>query len=122
MRSRTPEDRLADVSDFILVRVVVLFGCTLASEASASSKTIVDTANGASQSLATSDSNKLELLLSLDVALELIHASRDSLKRVETFAGYPGHYGQRVRDTIEEIFILMLQALNERHITPGFRL
>jgi recyclin-1 len=64
--------------------------------------------------------NKLELLLSLDVALEVIHADRESLKRVETFAGYPGHYGHRVRDTIEEIFILMLQALGEGHLSKGF--
>lgn len=64
--------------------------------------------------------SKLELLLSLDIALELIHADRESLKRVETFAGYPGHYGHRVRDTIEEIFILMLQTLSERHVSTGF--
>ncbi|PPQ73408.1 hypothetical protein CVT24_008502 [Panaeolus cyanescens] len=63
---------------------------------------------------------QLDLLLSLDVALELIHADRESLKRVETFAGYPGHYGHRVRDTIEEIFILLLQALGERHVAKGF--
>ncbi|KII91464.1 hypothetical protein PLICRDRAFT_104834 [Plicaturopsis crispa FD-325 SS-3] len=67
-----------------------------------------------------STSSKLELLLSLDTALELIHASREALKRVETFAGYPGHYGHRVRDTIEELFILLLQAVGERHIGPGF--
>ncbi|KAF8880774.1 exocyst complex component Sec10-domain-containing protein [Infundibulicybe gibba] len=65
--------------------------------------------------------NKLELLLSLDIALELIHADRESLKRVETFSGYPGHYGHRVRDTIEEIFILMLQALGDRHVSVGFK-
>ena len=59
-------------------------------------------------------------MLSLDVAIELIQADREALKRVETFSGYPGHYGHRVRDTIEEIFILMLQALGERHITVGF--
>jgi recyclin-1 len=64
--------------------------------------------------------NKLELLLSLDVALELIHADRDSMKRVETFSGYPGHYGFRVRDTIEELFILLLKALGERHVEKGF--
>ncbi|TFK62641.1 hypothetical protein BDN72DRAFT_889964 [Pluteus cervinus] len=63
---------------------------------------------------------KLDFLLSLDAALELIHADREVLKRVETFAGYPGHYGHRVRDTIEEAFILMLQALGERHIVKGF--
>ncbi|EMD37219.1 hypothetical protein CERSUDRAFT_115114 [Gelatoporia subvermispora B] len=64
--------------------------------------------------------DKLDLLLSLDTALELIHADRESLKRAETFAGYPGQYGHRVRDTIEEIFVLLLQALSERHIRPGF--
>ena len=65
--------------------------------------------------------DNLDLLLSLDVALELIHADRDSLKRAETFSGYPGTYGHRVRDTIEEIFVLMLQALGDRHIKPGFQ-
>ncbi|KAI0799982.1 exocyst complex component Sec10-like protein [Fomes fomentarius] len=65
--------------------------------------------------------DNLDLLLSLDVALELIHADRDSLKRAETFSGYPGSYGHRVRDTIEEIFVLLLQSLGERHIKPGFQ-
>lgn len=63
---------------------------------------------------------QLDTLLSLDIALELIHADREVLKRVETFAGYPGHYGFRVRDTIEEVFILMLQAMGERHVGRGF--
>lgn len=62
----------------------------------------------------------LDLLLSIDVALELIHADRDALKRVDAFAAYPGHYGHKVQDTIEEVFILMLQALAERHLKPGF--
>ena len=62
----------------------------------------------------------LDLFLSLDVALELIHADRESLKRVDAFSTYPGHYGHKVQDTIEEVFILMLQALAERHLKPGF--
>lgn len=66
--------------------------------------------------------DKLQLLVSLDVALELIHADRDALKRTETFASYPGKYGHKVRETIEEIFILMLKAAADRHITPGFRM
>jgi recyclin-1 len=77
-------------------------------------------ANASSTAIAPSPKNKLELLLSLDVALELIHADRDSMKRVETFSGYPGHYGFRVRDTIEELFILLLKALGERHVEKGF--
>ncbi|GBE82527.1 hypothetical protein SCP_0409110 [Sparassis crispa] len=64
--------------------------------------------------------DQLDLLLSLDIALELIHANRESLKRAETFSGYPGQFGHRVRDTIEELFVLLLQALGERHIRPGF--
>lgn len=78
------------------------------------------TKNGTPPKPASEGTNQLELLLSLDVALELIHADREALKRVETFAGYPGHYGHRVRDTIEELFILMLQTLGERHVTKGF--
>ena len=70
---------------------------------------------------ALASANTFELLLSLDIALELIHADREALKRVQTFAAYPGHYGTRVRDTAEEIFVLLLQALAERHLTPGFR-
>lgn len=75
------------------------------------------TKNGSSEDTAA---NQLDLLLSLDVALELIHADREALKRVEAFSGYPGHYGHRVRDTVEELFILMLQTLGERHVTKGF--
>ncbi|KAG6876608.1 hypothetical protein C0993_001953 [Termitomyces sp. T159_Od127] len=71
-------------------------------------------------SASSAPENKLELLLSLDVALEVIHADREALKRVETFAGYPGHYGHRVRDTIEELFILMLGAIGDEHLRKGF--
>jgi recyclin-1 len=66
--------------------------------------------------------DRLQLLVSLDTALELIHADRESLKRAETFAGYPGKYGVKVREAIEEIFILLLQATSDRHIAPGFQM
>lgn len=69
---------------------------------------------------ATFDS--LQLLISLDIALELIHADRESLKRVEIFQRYPGRTGSRVKETIEEVFILLLQAMSNRHIAPGFRI
>lgn len=70
----------------------------------------------------TGSFDRLQLLVSLDTALELIQADRDALKRAETFAKYPGKCGHRVRETIEEIFILMLKAAGDRHIAPGFRL
>ena len=65
--------------------------------------------------------DRLQLLVSLDTALELIHADRESLKRAETFADYPGKYGRRVREAIEEIFVLMLKVAGDKHIAPGFR-
>jgi recyclin-1 len=64
----------------------------------------------------------LQLLISLDTALSLIHADRDALKRVETFQAYPGRTGARVKETIEEVFIMLLQAMSDRHIGPGFRI
>jgi recyclin-1 len=62
----------------------------------------------------------LDHLLSLDTALSLIHASRESLKRAETFAAYPAPMGHRVRDTLAELFVLLLVALEGRHVGPGF--
>lgn len=64
--------------------------------------------------------DRLQLLLSLDVALQLIQADRDCLKRVQTFAKYPGAYGKKVRDALEEVFIVLLQTLGEKHVGPAF--
>lgn len=64
--------------------------------------------------------DNLQLLLSLDVTLELIHAARESLKRLEIFAHYPGTYGVRVRETIEEVAGELLGVLGERHVRSGF--
>ena len=119
--------------------------------------------------------DNLDLFLSLDVALELIHAARDSLKRLESFfppppttsaadsllpssaaarqaqapsstaakshdrraslsvddedgkyiwsiRGFPGQTGIKLRETIQEVFVLLLIALRERHLEPGFNM
>ncbi|TXT05991.1 hypothetical protein VHUM_03752 [Vanrija humicola] len=71
---------------------------------------------------AKDDFDRLQLLVSLDTALELIHADRESLKRTETFGKYPAKTGTKVREAIEEIFILLLKAVGDRHIAPGFRM
>ncbi|GAA5893611.1 Rcy1p [Sporobolomyces salmoneus] len=65
--------------------------------------------------------DRMQLLLSLDVALQLIQADRDCLKRIQTFIRYPGTYGRKVRDAIEEVFIVLLQVLGEKHVVPAFR-
>lgn len=87
-----------------------------------SSSASIATSNGnATSSLSVAPTFEgLQLLISLDTALSLIHADREALKRVETFSGYPGHYGHRVQDTIEEVFILMVQVMGSKHIVPGF--
>ncbi|KAI5480581.1 f-box protein pof6 [Pseudohyphozyma bogoriensis] len=64
--------------------------------------------------------DRMQLLLSLDTALQLIQADRDCLKRIQTFIRYPGTYGRKVRDAIEEVFIILLQTLGEKHVCPGF--
>lgn len=64
--------------------------------------------------------DRMQLLLSLDTALQLIQANRDCLKRIQTFIRYPGTYGRKVRDAIEEVFIILLQTLGEKHVCPGF--
>lgn len=66
--------------------------------------------------------DRLQLLVSLDTALELIQVDRDSLKRAETFAKYPGKVGLKVKEAIEEIFIFLLKAVGDRHIAPGFKM
>lgn len=63
----------------------------------------------------------MQLLLSLDTALQLIQADRDCLKRVQTFIRYPGTYGRKVRDAIEEVFIILLQTLGDKHVVPAFK-
>ncbi|GAA5994915.1 hypothetical protein JCM11641_005976, partial [Rhodosporidiobolus odoratus] len=64
--------------------------------------------------------DRMQLFLSLDTALQLIQADRDSLKRIQTFIRYPGVYGRKVRDAIEEVFIVLLQVLGEKHVGPAF--
>jgi recyclin-1 len=64
--------------------------------------------------------DNLQLLLSLDVTLELIHSARESLKRLEIFNNYPGASGVRVRETVEEVAGELLGVLGERHVRNGF--
>lgn len=121
-------------------------------ETSSIASTVNDTESGTGNApsitavVAEQSLPSLDLFLSLDVALELIHATRDSMKRLETFfpprpphskppkssidgvpksgpwsaMGFPGPAGRKLRETLEEIFILLLIVLRERHLDPGF--
>ncbi|CAO1619058.1 unnamed protein product [Sympodiomycopsis kandeliae] len=61
---------------------------------------------------------QMQLLLSLDIALQMIHLNRDSLKRVETFAA--GQSSPPVQNTVERIAFEFLGCLREQHVAPGF--
>ncbi|GAA5948066.1 hypothetical protein JCM3765_007091 [Sporobolomyces pararoseus] len=69
----------------------------------------------------TSHFDRMQLLLSLDVALQIIQADRDCLKRIQTFIRYRGNYGEKVREAIEEVFINCLKVLGEKHVVPGIK-
>ncbi|CAG8433105.1 7776_t:CDS:10 [Ambispora gerdemannii] len=63
---------------------------------------------------------KLQKILSVETALQLVHANKDALRRVGTFVGYPDRMGVKVQETLESIFITLLQTLGPMHIKPGF--
>ncbi|CAG8638801.1 12273_t:CDS:2, partial [Acaulospora colombiana] len=66
-------------------------------------------------------SGSLQQLLSLETALQMIHANKDSLHRISAFIGFPGEMGQRMYiETIEMVFISLLRTLGTKHIKPGF--
>lgn len=62
---------------------------------------------------------EMQTLLSLDTVLEFVHADRESLKRIETFQAFPGTYGIKVREAIEEVLICLLRTVAQRHIVPA---
>ncbi|CAO3644099.1 unnamed protein product [Cunninghamella blakesleeana] len=61
-------------------------------------------------------------LLSLELALQLVHVNKDSERRVQRFIdiGFPGRMKQNIQSTFEQIFIRLLKALGVEHIKPAF--
>ncbi|MBW0485028.1 hypothetical protein O181_024743 [Austropuccinia psidii MF-1] len=62
----------------------------------------------------------LGLFLSIDTSLKLISTNRESLKRVESFKHYTGKFKVKVKDTLEEVFIILLQTLGQKHFQVAF--
>ena len=63
---------------------------------------------------------RMQLLLSLDTALQLIQINRDCLRRIETFSKYPGQYGHRIGRETNDIAMSVFQYLGGHHVSPGF--
>ncbi|CAI2192373.1 20582_t:CDS:10, partial [Funneliformis geosporum] len=64
--------------------------------------------------------DKMQQMLSLETALQMVHVNKDSLRRVSAFVGYPDKMGFRIKETLESVFIILLQTLGPLHIKPGF--
>ncbi|KAG0170900.1 F-box protein: endocytic membrane traffic, recycling ReCYcling 1 [Apophysomyces sp. BC1034] len=64
----------------------------------------------------------LQNLLSLEVALQLIHVNKDSERRVQQFIkiGFPGRMKSDIQKVYEQIFIRLLKTLGTLHIKPAF--
>ncbi|KAF9144850.1 F-box protein: endocytic membrane traffic, recycling ReCYcling 1 [Mortierella sp. GBA39] len=63
---------------------------------------------------------EMNSLLSVELALHLIHLDKDALQRLSAFAGLGGVLGGRVQKTIELVFIALLRSTGNQHIKPGF--
>lgn len=63
---------------------------------------------------------KMQLLLSLDTALQMIHFNRDSLKRLETLAHAPTSLQPRIQQVMDRIATAFLLCISDRHVVPGF--
>ena len=153
----------------------VAFSPVTASSGADGTTLTIKTSSATSTSKVPVSMDDLDLFLSLDIALELIHAARDSLKRLELFfpppptasaadglyptsaatrqtqapsststkshgrraslsvddedgkyiwsiRGFPGQTGIKLRETIQEVFVLLLIALRDRHLEPGFNM
>jgi len=62
----------------------------------------------------------IKSLFSLEVALNLVHMAKTSIERAAVFARADGAFQRRARELCEEIFVLLLQTLGERHVRAGF--
>ena len=59
-------------------------------------------------------------LFSIEVALNLVHITKDSIDRAAVFVTGNGPFGEAARQQCLLIFVLLLQTLGTRHIKAGF--
>lgn len=74
----------------------------------------------AKAALMTSQLDNIKSLFSIDVALNLIHAAKSSLERAAQFIALGGSSGTTAREKCSEIYLLLLDAIGNRHVKTGF--
>ncbi|KAF9431552.1 F-box protein: endocytic membrane traffic, recycling ReCYcling 1 [Entomortierella beljakovae] len=95
---------------------------SLASDAD-SMRSVADSTNTEQQNqvvTAQEVQEEMNSLLSVELALHLIHLDKDALYRLSAFAGLGGVLGGLVDRTIEAVFISLLRTVGHQHIKPGF--
>lgn len=65
---------------------------------------------------------RIKRLLSVEVALQLIHKCKESIDRARSFVNFTGRVGEEAREQCETMFSVMIQALGARHVQGGFDL
>lgn len=67
--------------------------------------------------------NRLEgikSLFSIEVALDLVHAAKESLGRAAVFVRLGGQAGGEAREQCQAVFIVLLKILGQTHVKNGF--
>ncbi|KAI0873622.1 exocyst complex component Sec10-like protein [Hypoxylon argillaceum] len=67
--------------------------------------------------------NRLEgikSLFSIEVALDLVHAAKESLGRAAKFVRLGGQMGEEAREQCEAIFVVLVRVLGQTHVKNGF--
>lgn len=64
---------------------------------------------------------KMQMLLSLDTALQMIHVNRDSLKRLESFSSGPDTTTSEFAQVVERVATAFFACIGDKHVVPGFR-
>ncbi|KAI0408190.1 exocyst complex component Sec10-like protein [Xylaria palmicola] len=67
--------------------------------------------------------NRLEgikSLFSIEVALDLVHAAKESLGRAAKFVQLGGQIGEEAREQCEAIFVALVKVLGQTHVKNGF--
>ncbi|TQS39272.1 hypothetical protein Golomagni_00211 [Golovinomyces magnicellulatus] len=59
-------------------------------------------------------------LVSIEVALNIIHAAKASIERVSLFILLSDEIGEKVREQCSSIYVSLLQILGQRHVKSGF--
>ncbi|KAF1981849.1 hypothetical protein K402DRAFT_363925 [Aulographum hederae CBS 113979] len=62
----------------------------------------------------------IKSLFSIEIALNLIHATKSNIERAAVFAKIGGQTGEEAKEQCDAIFVQLLQILGTRHIKAGF--